>query len=77
MSPSKKTPEDQTYEDAFAELETVVSALESEQRPLDEAIALYERGQLLARHCSALLEKAELRVRQLNGDKIVSFEESD
>jgi len=77
MSPSKKTPEEQTYEDAFAELETVVSALESEQRPLDEAIALYERGQLLARHCSALLEKAELRVRQLNGDKIVSFEESD
>ena len=77
MSPSKKTPEEQTYEDAFAELETVVSALESEQRPLDEAIALYERGQVLARHCSALLEKAELRVRQLNGDKIVSFEESD
>ena len=70
MSPSKKTQEDLTYEEAFAELESVVEALESEQRPLDEAIALYERGQTLAKYCAGLLEKAELKVRQLSGDKI-------
>jgi exodeoxyribonuclease VII small subunit len=74
MSPSKKPQEELTYEQAFAELETVVAALESEQRPLDEAIALYERGQTLAKYCADLLEKAELQVRQLSGDKIVTFE---
>ena len=74
MSPSKKTQDELTYEQAFAELETVVAALESEQRPLDESIALYERGQKLARHCAELLERAELQVRQLSGDKIVAFD---
>jgi exodeoxyribonuclease VII small subunit len=74
MSSPKKKLEDFTYEQAFAELDAVVEALESEQRPLDEAIALYERGQVLARHCTALLEKAELKVRQLSGDQIVAFE---
>ncbi len=74
MSPSKKSQEDLTYEEAFAELESVVAALESEQRPLNEAIALYERGQTLAKHCAALLEKAELKVRQLSGDTLIEFE---
>jgi exodeoxyribonuclease VII small subunit len=74
MSPSKKPSEELTYEDAFAELESIVEALESEQRPLNEAIALYERGQALSKHCAALLEKAELKVRQLSGSDITAFE---
>lgn len=77
MSPSKKTHEDLTYEEAFAELETVVETLESEQRPLNEAIALYERGQALAKHCAGLLEKAELKVRQLSGDVLTDFERAE
>jgi exodeoxyribonuclease VII small subunit len=74
MSPSKKSQEDLTYEEAFVELESVVEALENEQRPLDEAIALYERGQALAKYCAGLLEKAELKVRQLSGDALIDFE---
>jgi len=77
MSPSKKSQEDLTYEEAFAELESVVQALESEQRPLNEAIALYERGQALAKYCGGLLEKAELKVRQLSGDTMMDFEGSE
>lgn len=67
MSGSKNIAE-MTYEETFAELQAVVAALESEGRPLDESIALYERGQALVRHCASLLEKAELKVRQLNGE---------
>jgi len=74
MSPSKKSSEELSYEDAFAELESIVEALESEQRPLNEAIDLYERGQALSKHCAALLEKAELKVRQLSGGDITAFE---
>jgi len=65
---SSKPIEEMTYEETFAELQAVVGALEGEGRPLDESIALYERGQTLARHCASLLEKAELKVRQLNGE---------
>jgi exodeoxyribonuclease VII small subunit len=74
MSPSSKKIEELSYEAAFNELETIVSALEGESRPLDEAISLYERGQALAKHCTALLEKAELKVRQLSGDNLADFE---
>jgi exodeoxyribonuclease VII small subunit len=54
------------YEQAFAELEEIVSALETNQKTLDEAMDLFERGQALAQHCAELLERAELRVRQLS-----------
>ena len=55
-----------SYEKAFAELEEIVYGLETNQKSLDEAIALFERGQALAKHCASLLDQAELRVRQLN-----------
>lgn len=59
-----------TYEQAFSALQTVVEALENESLPLEQSLALYERGQALLRHCAALLEQAELRVRQLNGEAV-------
>lgn len=58
--------EELSYEQAFAALEAVVSVLETEKRPLDEAMALFERGQVLAQRCASLLEQAELRIRQLS-----------
>ncbi len=69
-----KPIEEMAYEEIFAELQAVVAALEGEGRPLDEAIALYERGQVLARQCASLLEKAALKVRQLNGETLSAFE---
>jgi len=56
-------------------LEDIVSALESEQRPLEEAMALFERGQALAKRCVELLDKAEIKVRQLTGEEIEDFVE--
>jgi exodeoxyribonuclease VII small subunit len=55
-----------SYEQAFAELEEIVYGLETNEKPLEEAIALFERGQALAKYCADLLDKAELRVRQLS-----------
>ena len=72
---SERPVEDLTYEEALAELEGIVSALEGEQNKLDESIRLFERGQALAARCSVLLEAAELRVKQVAGDEIIPFEE--
>ncbi len=66
-----------TYEAAFSELESIVASLEADKHPLDESLALYERGQELARYCTALLDKADLRVRQLTGDTTVAFNEQN
>lgn len=71
----EKPVEDLTYEEALAELEGIVSALEGEQNQLEEAIKLFERGQALASRCGILLEAAELKVKQVAGDAILPFEE--
>lgn len=75
---SKKTEkpvEELTYEEALAELEEIVSALEGEQSQLEESIKLFERGQQLAAHCGMLLEAAELKVKQVAGDEVIPFED--
>ncbi len=71
----EKAVEELTYEEALAELEEIVSALEGEQNRLEEAIKLFERGQALAARCGVLLEAAELKVKQVAGDEILPFEE--
>ena len=76
QSTKKEKPvEELTYEEALAELEQIVSALEDEQSQLEEAIKLFERGQALAARCGVLLEAAELKVKQVVGGDAVAFEE--
>jgi len=64
---SKKSPELATlpFEAALAELEQVIEQMESDELPLEQMLTLYERGARLAQHCNQLLDKAELRVTQL------------
>ena len=62
-----------SYEQALSELEVITSKLETDQNTLDEALALFERGQLLINHCSQLLDRVELRVQQLIGDELGEF----
>ncbi len=64
-----------SYEDAMAELETIVTALEGGNQKLEESMALFERGQSLMKHCAKLLEAAELKVRKLTGDELTPFVE--
>lgn len=53
------------YEQAFRDLEAVVRQLEAGEQPLEEALAMFERGQLLAARCAELLETAELKLKSL------------
>ncbi|TVR79656.1 MAG: exodeoxyribonuclease VII small subunit [Rhodospirillales bacterium] len=53
------------FEDALAELEDIVRRLESGSAKLDEAIAAYERGAALKRHCETKLQEAEARVERI------------
>jgi exodeoxyribonuclease VII small subunit len=53
------------FDAALAELQETVRRLEEGGLPLEEAIALYERGVALHEHCARLLGDAELRVQRL------------
>ena len=61
------------YEQAFNELEEIVYALENEEHTLERALFLFERGKQLVRHCGSLLDQAELKIQQLNGDTLTDF----
>jgi exodeoxyribonuclease VII small subunit len=54
-----------TFEELYHELEETVRRLEAGELTLDESLALFERGAILAEQCNVLLDSAELRVRQL------------
>jgi exodeoxyribonuclease VII small subunit len=54
-----------TFEDAQRELEQIVQRLESGQASLDEAIALWERGEELYKLCAARLDAAQGRIDEL------------
>ncbi len=54
-----------SFEEARAELERIVAALESGQATLEEALALWERGEELYRICVGKLDAAQGRVEEL------------
>ena len=72
---SELSVEELSYEEALAELEGIVEALEDGQSQLDESMKLFERGQALVTHCGALLESAQLKVQKLAGESVTAFEE--
>jgi exodeoxyribonuclease VII small subunit len=62
------------YEQAYQQLEQIVAVLEAGEYSLEVSLRLFERGQALARYCSALLDQAELKVQQVSGDTLVDFD---
>ncbi|HDQ71227.1 MAG TPA: exodeoxyribonuclease VII small subunit [Chloroflexi bacterium] len=59
------TNEELSFEQAFAQLEKTVQQLEQGGLPLEESLALFERGQALVAHCHTQLDEAELKIKQL------------
>ena len=54
-----------SFEQAMAELETLVKRLEEGRLPLEEAIQAFERGSLLKKQCEQKLQAAKMRVEQI------------
>jgi exodeoxyribonuclease VII small subunit len=54
-----------TFEVAIEELELIVRRLEEGNVPLEESVAIYERGEVLKRRCEHLLRQAEARVEKV------------
>ncbi len=70
MTTTEPTPdappvESLSFDEALAAFQQTVAALETGGQPLEEALALYERGVALQAHCERLISDAELRVQQL------------
>ena len=57
-----------SFERAIEELESIVKRLEDGKVPLEESVAIYERGETLKRRCEDLLRQAEARVQKITLD---------
>lgn len=54
-----------SFEEARKELERIVGQLESGQASLEDALALWERGEALYRVCLARLDAAQGKIEEL------------
>ncbi len=65
------------FEQALAELESIVKKLEAAQENLETSIALYERGVMLKKFCEDKLKEATLKIEKisLGADQSVKTEE--
>jgi exodeoxyribonuclease VII small subunit len=61
-----KNTQPASFEQALAELETLVSQMESGQLPLEQSLAAYKRGAELLQYCQKSLAEVEQQVRILN-----------
>jgi len=77
MARSEPKPvDDLTFEEAYAELEKIVAALEGGEGPLEASLEAFVRGQGLIKRCAKLLDGAELKVKQLAGDALTESTEN-
>jgi len=75
-----QTPVDEmSFEDAMRELEKVVGDLEGGDVPLEQSIALYERGAQLKQRCQTKLKEAEEKVALITqeGDGTIGLKPVD
>lgn len=58
-----------SFEAALKQLEEIVTKLERGDVPLEESIAIYERGEALKKRCESLLAEAEERVERIRSSE--------
>jgi exodeoxyribonuclease VII small subunit len=58
--------EERSFEELQRELEEIVGRLERGDVPVDDAIALFKRGEELHRACVERLEAAQVRIEELS-----------
>ena len=66
---AKKPPQSapRTFEEALAELESILKQIEAGSLGLEESLAKYERGNFLIQHCRGVLSTAEKQIELISG----------
>lgn len=76
MPKSAKSNPPQSYEQALAELEQWVAAMENGQLPLDQLLHAYQRGAELLSYCRAQLQAVEQQVKVLEDGQLKAWEDA-
>ena len=77
MAKSRAALPPKDYESALAELEAIVTDMESGQLPLEASLAAYKRGAELLHYCRQQLAAAEQQVTILENGALQPFRTED
>ncbi len=66
-------PNPATFEDALAELETIVAKMESGELTLEQSLSAYKRGAALLQYCQSALNEAQQQVKILEAGVLKEF----
>jgi len=69
MTQEKTDSEPLSFEQAMAQLETIVTEVEQGKIPLAQSIEKYARGMKLIKHCRNVLEQAEKQIETISKDR--------
>jgi exodeoxyribonuclease VII small subunit len=75
--PKTKTDKQLTFEDALAELESIVETMEDGQLPLEKSLSAYKRGAELLQFCQRQLQDAQQQVNVLEAETLQKFAGDD
>lgn len=62
-----------SFEEAMAELDQLVSRMESGELPLEASVTAYQRGSVLVKFCARQLDAVENQVKILEGGMLKPF----
>ena len=65
MSKVAKSIEELSFEQALERLDAIVTAMESDDLPLEKMLTQFEEGTQMAKLCQARLADAEVRIKKL------------
>jgi len=74
---SAKTDQPESFEAALAELERIVSSMESGKMTLEQSLAAHKRGLELAQYCQGVLARAQQEVKVLEENTLKNFPGAD
>jgi exodeoxyribonuclease VII small subunit len=63
---SKKDKKENSFEESFKRLESILEMLEADDCSLEDTIKMYEEGLALCKVCYDKLNNAELRIKEIN-----------
>ena len=64
----KTTNKEPSFEQALAQLEAIIEAMEEGETPLADLVAKFEEGTKLLNQCQSKLSEAELKIEKLNAE---------
>lgn len=73
MSNTETNQAPKSFEEALAELESIVQDMESGKLSLEESLTAYQRGAELLKYCQGALAAAEQKIQVLEAGELREF----